>query len=69
MSDWLIATHKTIDGGDSYQLSRPTIECQTHGQHSHYIRSYIQGHEGVWCQLCALEKLGPQARWVGDRDE
>ena len=36
-----------------------TVICPKHGEHEHAIVSNIEGHEGVWCQLCWLESLGP----------
>ena len=36
-----------------------TVICLKHGEHDHAIVSNIDGHEGVWCQLCWLESLGP----------
>ena len=36
-----------------------TVICPKHGEHDHAIVSNIDGHEGVWCQLCWLESLGP----------
>jgi hypothetical protein len=68
MNDWQNVTHTVDTVSTKLQLSGPVIDCPTHGQHSHYIQSYIPGHEGVWCQLCALDKLGPQARWVGGHE-
>lgn len=38
-----------------------TVICPKHGEHEHAIISNIEGHEGVWCQLCWLESLGPSA--------
>lgn len=36
-----------------------TVICPKHGEHEHAIVSNIEGHEGVWCQLCWLESMGP----------
>jgi hypothetical protein len=35
------------------------VMCPTHGETPHSILSNIKGHEGAWCQICWLEKLGP----------
>lgn len=35
------------------------VTCPKHGTHKHVISSTIPGHEGVWCQVCWLELLGP----------
>lgn len=35
------------------------INCPKHGEHIHTIDSTIKGHEGSWCLLCLMEKLGP----------
>ena len=35
------------------------VQCPTHGEHEHAILSNIEGHEGVWCQLCWIKSLGP----------
>ena len=35
-----------------------TVICPKHGEHDHAIVSNIDGHEGVWCQLCWLESMG-----------
>ena len=41
------------------EIKQPTqVICTKHGYHSHTIVSNIAGHEGTWCLLCALEKLG-----------
>lgn len=40
-------------------LLMTVVKCPKHGEHSHVIKSYIKGHEGVWCQICWLETLGP----------
>jgi len=34
------------------------VICPRHGTHEHTISSNIKGHEGTWCMICALEKLG-----------
>jgi len=34
------------------------VICPKHGTHEHTITSTISGHRGVWCMICALEKLG-----------
>ncbi|CAB5219939.1 hypothetical protein UFOVP239_13 [uncultured Caudovirales phage] len=45
------------------QFYRPephvVVMCAKHGEHDHAIVSGIPGHEGMWCQLCWLESLGP----------
>lgn len=40
-------------------LTRTYVICPKHGKHQHTISSNIPGYEGVWCQLCWLETLGP----------
>lgn len=34
------------------------VICPKHGTHQYTIQSTIKGHEGTWCMICALEKLG-----------
>ena len=41
------------------QLSQTYVICPKHGTHPHSIVSKIEGHEGVWCQICWIESLGP----------
>ena len=36
-----------------------TVICPKHGEHEYAIEASIPGHEGVWCQICWLESLGP----------
>jgi hypothetical protein len=36
-----------------------TVICPVHGEHEYTIESNIDGHEGVWCQICWLQSLGP----------
>lgn len=36
-----------------------TVICPKHGEHEYAIESTIPGHEGVWCQLCWTESMGP----------
>lgn len=36
-----------------------TVICPVHREHEYAIESNIDGHEGVWCQICWLESLGP----------
>lgn len=36
-----------------------TVICPKHGEHDHAILSTIPGHEGVWCQICWTESMGP----------
>lgn len=36
-----------------------TVICPKHGEHEHAIVSNIPGHEGVWCQICWTEAMGP----------
>lgn len=36
-----------------------TVICPKHGEHEYAIESTIPGHEGVWCQLCWMESMGP----------
>jgi hypothetical protein len=38
---------------------RTEATCPKHGKTEYVIESTIPGHEGVWCQLCWLESLGP----------
>jgi hypothetical protein len=35
------------------------VQCPKHGEHAHIIRSTIPNYQGVWCQICWLETLGP----------
>lgn len=35
------------------------VICPKHGEHEHAIISNIEGHEGVWCQMCWTESMGP----------
>ena len=35
------------------------VICPKHGEHEYAIISNIPGHEGVWCQLCWQESMGP----------
>ena len=44
---------------DTSKLMQTFVICSKHGEHSHNIVSTIVGKEGVWCQLCWLETLGP----------
>jgi hypothetical protein len=41
------------------KVSQKHIVCPKHGTHTHYIYSDIEGYEGHWCMICALEILGP----------
>lgn len=41
------------------ELSTITVICPKHGEHEHAIQSTIPGHEGVWCQICWTESMGP----------
>lgn len=54
--------HETLDfdrGTSSLKIKQPTqVICPKHGTHPHTIMSNIKGHEGHWCMICALEKLG-----------
>ena len=36
-----------------------TVICPKHGEHEHAITSNIPSHEGVWCQICWTESMGP----------
>ena len=48
-------------------IYEPTkVICPKHGTHGHTIHSSIPGHEGRWCMLCALEKLGPSLPTTDD---
>jgi hypothetical protein len=40
-------------------ISNLTVICPKHGEHEYAITSTIPGHEGVWCQLCWMESMGP----------
>ena len=41
------------------KIKQPTeVVCPKHGTHAHTIVSNIEGHEGHWCMICALEMLG-----------
>ena len=42
-----------------------TVICPKHGEHEHAITSNSPGHEGVWCQICWLESLGPSMPYRG----
>ena len=35
------------------------INCPKHGEHTHVIHSTIPNNQGVWCQICWLDTLGP----------
>jgi hypothetical protein len=35
------------------------VTCPKHGEHEYVIESNIPGFQGVWCQICWLESLGP----------
>lgn len=37
----------------------PLYHCAKHGTHSHVIASTIEGHEGVFCQICWVDMLKP----------
>ena len=54
--------HETPDfdrGTSSLEITQPAeVICPKHGTHPHFIVSNIQGHEGHWCMICALEMLG-----------
>ena len=39
------------------QFPQPKWECPVHGIHDHWIASSIVGHEGRWCQTCAIDML------------
>jgi len=39
-------------------ITETYVVCPKHGTHRHTIASNIKGHEGTWCMICALEKLG-----------
>lgn len=40
-------------------VMQTVVDCPKHGTHPHVIRSSIPNHEGVWCQICWLESIGP----------
>ena len=46
------------DTFDSSTLMQTYVICPKHGEHSHSIVSTIEGHAGVWCQICWTESLG-----------
>ena len=37
--------------------SDPIYICPVHGETKECIVSAIEGHEGLWCSICALDKL------------
>jgi len=39
--------------------SEVLVICPKHGEHEYAIIGNIPGHEGVWCQLCWQESMGP----------
>lgn len=43
---------------------RYLVRCPKHGDHEHMITSAITGHEGIWCLICAIERLGPSLERV-----
>ena len=47
------------EGGLSGSYMTYVVNCPKHGEHLNTIRSTIPNHEGVWCQICWLESLGP----------
>jgi len=49
------------------KVSEKHIVCPKHGTHTHYIYSDIEGYEGHWCMLCALEMLGPSLPLVEEQ--
>lgn len=65
-----MADYATLDFDrqtSSLKIKQPTkIICPKHGTHSHTIVSNIQGHEGYWCMICALEKLGEPLQTIDD---
>lgn len=44
---------------EEFKLEQTMVECSKHGTHKYSIVSTIPGHEGVWCQICWIETLGP----------
>ena len=44
---------------EEFKLEQTMVECPKHGTHKYSIVSTIDGHEGVWCQICWIETLGP----------
>lgn len=48
------------------KIKVPKVNCPKHGIHEYNITSTIPNHEGVWCQLCWLESLGPSLEYVDD---
>ena len=41
------------------EMMQTFVICPKHGKHANSIVSRVEGHEGVWCQICWLETLGP----------
>ena len=52
---------------ESYWMG-PGVICPKHGTHAHTISSTIKGHEGHWCMICALEKLGDPLPTITQKD-
>ena len=46
-----------------------TVICPKHGEHEYAIESTIPGHEGVWCQLCWMESMGPSLPYRRTADD
>lgn len=49
---------------DLNHMMRVQAMCPKHGTTEYVIESTIPGHEGVWCQLCWLESLGPSLPYI-----
>lgn len=47
-----------------HRIMQKFVICPKHGEHSHVVHSTIKGHEGVWCMICLLEKLGDSLPYV-----
>jgi len=59
VTDLPILDSELFDSSPKIVYSPTKVICPKHGTHPHTISSNIPGHEGTWCMLCALEKLGP----------
>jgi hypothetical protein len=42
---------------DSFVYEKTQYECPKHGEHENFLQSKIMNKEGVWCNICVLEKL------------
>jgi hypothetical protein len=48
---------------------RLTVICPVHGEHEYAIESNIDGYQGVWCQICWLNSLGPSLPYRKTTDD